>query len=610
MLSLTQTTPFSSSTSESIQNHFQEPLECSGKLCSAHDNFQEAEIYLGKKKHIIKIICSEVSEDNLRAFSNDQSKLIIKLNQSNTDDDSSDTAKDKKLFVISAQATYKLIIKALGVQSVKLSQPYDTRSVVSQVLLHSLGKKKITNLHTFLLACKTHVEGLQLGHEFELPAHHLQLPYIVHIRRINNLARFTLKPSHDFIYPVKRPISFQISSNAQNLEHLFDFTSFKEMLWDHIEGKIEDLEMKERIFRSYTKAISAIFKKIPFNAVVTALEDASKQGSEKIWILEKKKDKIDGQIKVFRALDQVECILTIRSQTFEIGAGSQKTVYKSFSLFKKKAYVTCYSLQNQDGRDPLTNIMSSIFETALALKVQNSLKDRQIESPLTPTYYHFSGNLTTYSETTVDHYTADLFHFINKPTDLISLEVIANNENIILLQIAKKIAESLQALHEAGIVHRDIKPENCLLRIENDTVINASLIDLGLSTFQGVQKVPCGSHLYIAPETALAACNANNIETVTKNSDLWGLGILFYVLFYKKTIINDGYLKRCIALKNVQRLQDLYLLIEEHIDKQVDDSSPIKSILKKLLRVNREERAPLEAIIIELDEKIKIAEGK
>lgn len=87
----------------------------------------------------------------------------------------------------------------------------------------------------------------------------------------------------------------------------------------------------------------------------------------------------------------------------------------------------------------------------------------------------------------------------------------------------KTIAETLAYLHEQNIVHRDIKAENILLNRDKQL----KLIDFGFS----IQTKPplkidtfCGTPTYMAPEIV------SKQDHVAVYTDMWSMGILFYVL--------------------------------------------------------------------------------
>jgi serine/threonine protein kinase len=104
------------------------------------------------------------------------------------------------------------------------------------------------------------------------------------------------------------------------------------------------------------------------------------------------------------------------------------------------------------------------------------------------------------------------------------------------LDVARQIAEALEAAHEQGIIHRDLKPANIKVR-EDGTV---KVLDFGLATALGATSrsmdaghVPSpssdatdtgaifGTPAYMSPEQAHG-------KTVDRRTDLWAFGCILY----------------------------------------------------------------------------------
>jgi len=91
--------------------------------------------------------------------------------------------------------------------------------------------------------------------------------------------------------------------------------------------------------------------------------------------------------------------------------------------------------------------------------------------------------------------------------------------------IIKQILSAVSYLHQQGIAHRDLKPENLLCSGDGEEEI-VKIADFGLSKiFSGEEELmtSCGTPGYVAPEVLLC-------ESYDKAVDMWGIGIITYVL--------------------------------------------------------------------------------
>jgi tRNA A-37 threonylcarbamoyl transferase component Bud32 len=71
-----------------------------------------------------------------------------------------------------------------------------------------------------------------------------------------------------------------------------------------------------------------------------------------------------------------------------------------------------------------------------------------------------------------------------------------------MLELARLIAEGLQAAHQRGILHRDIKPGNILVRKDGDAW-KAKIIDFGLALQESVQEAGVGTVSVMSRATTL-----------------------------------------------------------------------------------------------------------
>ncbi len=92
-----------------------------------------------------------------------------------------------------------------------------------------------------------------------------------------------------------------------------------------------------------------------------------------------------------------------------------------------------------------------------------------------------------------------------------------------VIDIAKQIAEGLQAAHEKGITHRDIKSANIMITEKGQVKI----MDFGLAklarggTMLTKEGMTLGTAAYMSPEQAQG-------EAVDHRTDIWSLGVVLY----------------------------------------------------------------------------------
>ncbi|HEV2233476.1 MAG TPA: serine/threonine-protein kinase, partial [Terriglobia bacterium] len=112
------------------------------------------------------------------------------------------------------------------------------------------------------------------------------------------------------------------------------------------------------------------------------------------------------------------------------------------------------------------------------------------------------------------------------------------------LQIAKQIAEALEAAHERGIIHRDLKPANVKITPEGAVKV----LDFGLA--KALAPEDSGTNISNSPTISIAATQAGMIlgtaaymspeqakgKSVDRRADIWAFGcVLYEMLTGKKT---------------------------------------------------------------------------
>eukprot|EP00571_Detonula_confervacea_P007545 CAMPEP_0172318108 /NCGR_PEP_ID=MMETSP1058-20130122/33867_1 /TAXON_ID=83371 /ORGANISM="Detonula confervacea, Strain CCMP 353" /LENGTH=732 /DNA_ID=CAMNT_0013032843 /DNA_START=242 /DNA_END=2440 /DNA_ORIENTATION=+ len=102
--------------------------------------------------------------------------------------------------------------------------------------------------------------------------------------------------------------------------------------------------------------------------------------------------------------------------------------------------------------------------------------------------------------------------------------------------LARRMLESIQFLHEKGIAHRDIKPENLLL-MDEDSDTQLKLADFGFARRFNVNnpdasmKTKCGTPAFVPPELVLG-------RKYGPKCDIWSAGCTLFMLLSGRAPFN------------------------------------------------------------------------
>ena len=152
------------------------------------------------------------------------------------------------------------------------------------------------------------------------------------------------------------------------------------------------------------------------------------------------------------------------------------------------------------------------------------------------------------------------------------------------LEIARQVAEGLQAAHAAGVVHRDLKPGNVML-LPDGTV---RILDFGLAKARDQSISETGAHFgtvsYMSPEQVRG-------DKVDRRADLWALGVLMYEMLTGRKPFN-GDEEVAVALAILHDEPPLPSTYRSEI------SAALESLVLRLLRKDPGRRYPSAELLL------------
>jgi len=151
--------------------------------------------------------------------------------------------------------------------------------------------------------------------------------------------------------------------------------------------------------------------------------------------------------------------------------------------------------------------------------------------------------------------------------------------------IARQVAEALNAAHEIGIVHRDLKPDNIMIARSRDGADVVKVVDFGIAKAQGGegQKVTktglvVGTPEYMSPEQLAG-------DQVDGRSDIYTLGLVTFHMLTGTLPFPSSTLQESMIMRLTDRPRTL-------AEMKPDSSwpAPLQTVLDRALQRKAEDR--------------------
>lgn len=141
------------------------------------------------------------------------------------------------------------------------------------------------------------------------------------------------------------------------------------------------------------------------------------------------------------------------------------------------------------------------------------------------------------------------------------------------IELMEQVVDGIEYLHKKNIVHRDLKPSNLMFDSDN----TVKIIDFGISKLQDTfysdyTLAGFGTKNYSSPEQLQG-------KTITTQSDIYSLGLIFYEIFTSSTIVDRATMEVSSLTPGMQNI--LIKMTKEELILRYSTISEVKRDLEK-----------------------------